>query len=150
VLSRSSQKPPIVVAGAGLCSEERRGSSVVAVAASLGADIVVVVVVAEVFFESEDVVLTGLGNVPYLIRVMIAATASSCCLGRDAEEGAEEEGRIDFEEGRHSPWDDRGGKERSKNDLAGGGDRKGKGDREEGGGDSKEDGRVPSRNGKDR
>jgi len=56
------------------------------------------VVVARNLCECEDVVPLGLGNVPYLTRVMIAATAVSrqvCC---NAEERADEEGRIDFEE----------------------------------------------------
>jgi len=60
--------------------------------------IVVVVVVARDLCECEDVVPLGLGNVPYLTRVMIAATAASHRVCRDAEEGADEEGGIDYEE----------------------------------------------------
>jgi len=66
----------------------------------------------------KDVVPPGRGNVPYLPEVMIAVTAVSRQVCRDAEEGAVEEGRTEFDGGRHSPRDDRAGKERSKNALA--------------------------------
>jgi len=46
----------------------------------------------------KDVVPPGRGNVPYLPEVMIAATAVSRQVCRDAEEGAEEEGGINLKE----------------------------------------------------
>jgi len=55
--------------------------------ASRGTSSIVVVVVARDLCECEDVVPPGLGNVPYLTRVMIAATAVSRQICRDAEEG---------------------------------------------------------------
>jgi len=72
--------------GGGEASGERRGASSTGWSAA-GAEDIVVVVVAEDLCECEDVVPPGLGNVPYLTRVMIAATAVSRQICRDAEEG---------------------------------------------------------------
>jgi len=107
--------------------------------------IVVVTVMVKGFSVYKDVVPPGRGNVPYLPEVMIAVTAVSRQVCRDAEEGAVEEGRTEFDGGRHSPRDDRAGKERSKNALARSRNRTAERVREQKRGDSKEDGRVPSR-----